>query len=47
MLLKKEQINAWLTSLVILTDPRQQELEVQEALHNEARARFIATELRF
>ena len=30
-----------------LTDPRQQELEVQEALHNEARARFIATELRF
>ena len=30
-----------------LTDPRQQELEVQEALHNEARARFIATELGF
>ena len=30
-----------------LTDPRQQELQVQEALHNEARARFIATELRF
>ncbi len=30
-----------------LTDPRQQELAVQEALHNEARAKFIATELRF
>ncbi len=30
-----------------LTDPRQQELQVQEALHNEARARFISVELRF
>ena len=30
-----------------LTDPRQQELRVQEAIHNEARARFISAELRF
>ena len=30
-----------------LTDPRQQELLMQEALHNEARARFISVELRF
>jgi len=30
-----------------MTDPRQQELQVQEALHNEARARFISVELRF
>ena len=30
-----------------LTDPRRQELQVQEAIHNEARARFISVELRF
>ena len=30
-----------------LTDPKRQELQVQEALHNEARARFISVELRF
>jgi len=30
-----------------LLDPRQQELKVQEAIHNEARARFISAELRF
>jgi len=30
-----------------LTDPRQQELQLQEALHNEARAKFLAIELKF
>jgi len=30
-----------------MNDPRQQELALQEALHNEARARFLAIELRF
>ena len=30
-----------------LTDPRRQELQVQEAIHNEARARFISVEFRF
>lgn len=30
-----------------LTDPQAMELEVQKALHNEARARFISVELRF
>ena len=30
-----------------LSDPRRQELQVQEAIHNEARARFISVELRF
>ena len=30
-----------------LTDPRRQELQVQEAIHNEARAKFISVELRF
>ena len=30
-----------------LKDPRQQELALQEALHNEARSRFLAIELRF
>ena len=30
-----------------LTDPKQQELQVQEALHNEARAKFLAIELKF
>ena len=28
-----------------LVDPRQQELQIQEAIHNEARARFVAVEL--
>ena len=28
-----------------LVDPRQLELQVQEAIHNEARARFVAVEL--
>ena len=30
-----------------LTDPRQQEIQFQEAIHNEARARFLSVELRF
>ena len=30
-----------------LTDPRQQEIQMQEAIHNEARARFLSVELRF
>ena len=36
-----------LTEYSGLLDPRQQELKVQEAIHNEARARFISAELRF
>jgi hypothetical protein len=30
-----------------LTDPEQRELQIQEALHNEARARFLAIEFKF